>query len=127
MTITPEKLLAQNLRVLRLTSGQQALALKIEGGYTSPLILDVNPVLEEAETDELDADGKPKKMSIVKSYQIRMLPVYMIPGTVKDVPEVMIKTEHVMCEATPSPQMVEGYFKTNAAYSAAKKNTGIEQ
>ena len=41
MTITPEKLLAQNLRVLRLTSGQQALALKIEGGYTSPLILDV--------------------------------------------------------------------------------------
>lgn len=127
MTITPEKLLAQNLRVLRLTSGQQALALKIEGGYTSPLVLDASPVLEEIETDELDENGNPKKMNIVKSYQIRMLPVYMIPGTVKDVPEIMIKPEHVMCEATPSPQMVEGYFKTNAAYSAAKKNTEIEQ
>ena len=124
-TITPETLLGPNLRCLRIVSGQHVLALKIDGGFTNPLILDVNPVYEEIDTDDVDEDGNVRKMSVVKSYQIRMLPLYMIPGTIVDMPEIAIKPEHVMCEAIPSPQMVEGYFKTNAAYAAAKKD--VEQ
>ena len=115
-------LLGQNLRIFRLVNGQHAMGLKIAGGgFTAVLMVEARPVTEKvALDDQLNEDGQPLEVDVVKNYNISLLPLYFIPGTVKDKPEEEVKPEHVMFEATPIDTLVEAYFQTNEAYSAAR-------
>lgn len=123
-------LLAENVRTLRLVDGKFAIAIRIihdgKPAFTQPLMMDATPTLVDKDIEgEFDEEGNPRVIRVVEKYRVTLLPLYMIPGTTEKLPDNMIKEDHVMCEAWPTKEMIDHYFKTMAAYKNTQ--TRIEQ